>query len=369
MSPAPDWPDARFADLLGSRWPIVAAPMAGAAGVELAVAAIEGGAVGSLPCALLTPEQVRGQVAEVRARCAGPLNLNFFCHLMPPAGDDRAWRALLRPFYEEYGIEPDAAAAPAARLPFDAAMCAIVEEVRPQLVSFHFGLPEPSLLERVRACAPRILATATTVEEGRWLAAHGIDAIIAQGWEAGGHAGHFRDGRPDEQMGLFALVPQLVDATGLPVIAAGGIADARGVVAALTLGAAAVQLGTFYLLAPESLIGADHRVALQSEEAERTTFTNLYSGGLARGLPTRLTEALGPIRAEAPPFPLAAEALAPLARAADARGESGFRPMWAGQSARLAQALPARELTERLGRDVLDHFRAARFRAATRKMD
>jgi nitronate monooxygenase len=314
---------------------------------------MDGGAVGALPCAMLGPDDVRHQVAEVRARAAGPLNLNFFCHAMPESADDKAWRALLERYYLSYGIAGSAGQGP-LRLPFDADMCAVVEEVRPELVSFHFGLPEDALLDRVRQAGPRVLATATTVAEARWLAERGIDAIVAQGFEAGGHAGRFLpESRPEEQVGLFALLPQIVDATELPVIAAGAIADGRAIAAAFTLGAAAVQIGTAYLLSPESLVGDAHRTALHAEEAEHTAFTNLFSGGLARGLPTRLTQELGWIRPEAPPFPLATAALLPVAKAANAAGETGFLPMWAGQAARLSPALPARELTEQLARDAL----------------
>jgi nitronate monooxygenase len=340
------WPDRRFADLLGSRLPIIAAPMAGAGGVALAVGAIEGGAAGSLPCALLSPDEVRAQAGEVRTRTTGPLNLNFFCHAMPGQADDRAWRDLLRPYYDELGIAP--APGGPLRRPFDAMQCTAVEDVRPELVSFHFGLPDEALLARVRATGACILGNATTLAEARALAARGVDAIIAQGWEAGGHAGRFLDAPVDEAMGLMVLVPQIVDATGLPVIAAGGIGDARGIAAALVLGATAVQVGTAYLHCPESLIGPAHRADLTGEAAEHTGFTNLFSGGLARGLPTRLTRELGRVRPEAPPFPLAAPALAPLAGAA-----GGFAAMWAGQAARLGTPLPARELTEKLGREAL----------------
>jgi nitronate monooxygenase len=325
------WPDRRFEALLGGRLPIVQAPMAGASGVELAVAAIAGGGVGSLPCAMLTPDEVRAQAAEVRARAAGPLNLNFFCHSVPDGGDESDWLALLAPFYEELGISPGARPAPTTRRAFDAAMCAAVEAVRPELVSFHFSLPGHPLLSRVRAAGAKILGNATTPAEGRWLAEREV------------HAGRFLSAPPAEQMGLIALVPRIADETGLPVIAAGGIADARGIAAALTLGAAAVQLGTAYLHCPESLIGPAHREGLVGRDAERTKFTNLYTGGLARGLPTRLTEALGAIRPQVPPFPLASAALAPL----------GFKPMWAGQAAALGKPEPARDLTERLGREAL----------------
>jgi nitronate monooxygenase len=205
----------------------------------------------------------------------------------------------------------------------------------------------------VRSTGAKVVATATTIAEARWLARRGVDGIVAQGWEAGGHNGRFLGGRPDEQMGLFALLPQVVDAVALPVIAAGGIADGRGIAAALVLGAAAVQIGTAYLHCPESLVAPAHRSALASEAAERSLFTNLFSGGLARGLWTEPMEALGPVRPEAPPFPLAAAALAPLAKAAAERGEAGFRPMWAGQAGRLGRPLPARELTGLLAREAL----------------
>ena len=336
------WPDRRFQALLGSRLPLIQAPMAGAAGVELAIAAALGGAVGSLACALLTAEQMVAQVAAVRQRASGPLNLNFFCHEMPGEVDDRAWRDLLRPYFEEQGVDP-AESGGAVRRPFDAALCLAVEEARPELVSFHFGLPEDGLLERVRRTGAKVIGNATTLAEARALAERGVDAVIAQGWEAGGHAGRFLGDPPGEQMGLIALVPQMVDAVDVPVMAAGGIGDARGIAAALMLGAAAVQLGTAYLHCPECPIPPEHRAGLADDAAEHTAFTNLYSGGLARGLPTRLTDELGPIREEAPPFPLASLALGPL----------GFRPHWAGQAARLGRAEGARALTERLGREAL----------------
>lgn len=346
------WPDGRFEALLGSRHPILLAPMAGAGGVELAVGAILGGAVGSLPCALLAPEALLSQVGQVRARAAGPINLNFFCHPMPDETDEAGWRALLAPFYEHYGLAAEPAAGPVRR-PFDGALCAAVEATRPELVSFHFGLPEEALLERVRASGAKVIGNATTVVEARWLAERGVDFIVAQGWEAGGHAGRFLGAPPDEHMGLFALLPQIADAVACPVIAAGGIADGRGIAAALTLGAAAVQIGSAYLHCSESLIAPAHRAALASEAAEHGVFTNLFSGGLARGLWTAPMEALGPVRPEAPPFPLATAALIPLARAAAERGETGFRPMWAGQASRLGRPLPAPELTERLACDAL----------------
>ena len=342
------WRDRRFLDLVGSEHPLVQAPMAGAAGVDLCVAAIEGGALGSLPCAMLTPADVEAQAAEVRRRAGGPLNLNFFCHRMPSDVDDRAWRALLEPYYREYEVEPNNGGA--MRLPFEEAMCAAVEQVRPQVVSFHFGLPDAALLDRVRGTGAAIIGNATSADEARFLQDMGVDAIIAQGAEAGGHSGRFLGADPAEAMGLFALLPQVVDAVSVPVIAAGGIGDARGIAAAFVLGASAVQLGTAYLHTPEARISDAHRVALKSG---RTVVTNLMTGGLARGARGRLIDELGPVRPEAPPYPLASAALAPIRTAAERRGEYGFGPMWAGQAAALGEELPAAELTRNLAASAL----------------
>jgi len=342
------WRDRRFLDCVGCEQPIIQAPMAAAGGVDLCVAAIEGGALGSLPCALLSPDQVRSQVAEVRRRSRGPLNLNFFCHRMPERVDDSAWRTLLQPYYDEFGVEPGNGGA--LRLPFDVEMCTVVEDVGPEVVSFHFGLPDDGLLSRVKATGAAVIGNATSVEEALWLDHRKVDAIIAQAFEAGGHTGRFLGGDPAEAMGLFALLPQVVDAVSVPVIAAGGIADGRGIAAALMLGASAVQLGSAYLHAPETPISHAHRRRLRDGG---TLFTNLMTGGLARGLRGRLTEELGPVRKEAPPYPLASTALGPIRAAAEAAGEFGFGPMWAGQGARLGQALPAAELTRKLAADAL----------------
>ena len=342
------WPDRRFLDLVASEQPIVQAPMAGAGGVELCVAALKGGALGSLPCALLTAEQVRAQVAEVRSRASGPLNLNFFCHSMPGEVDDGAWRALLRPYYDEYGVRPGNGGA--LRLPFDEEMCRVVEELRPEVVSFHFGLPDPELLGRVKASGAVVISSATTIEEARWLEQRGADAIIAQGFEAGGHSGRFLASDPAEAVGLFALLLQIADVVSVPVIAAGGIADARGIAAAFILGASAVQLGTAYLHTPETPISDAHRERLKDG---RTLFTNLLTGGLARGIRGRLIDELGPVRPEAPPYPLASAALAPIRAAAEKQGEYGFGPMWAGQAAPLGEPLPAADLTRKLATGAL----------------
>jgi nitronate monooxygenase len=236
------------------------------------------------------------------------------------------------------------------RLPFDADMCGVVEEVQPEVVSFHFGLPEPELLDRVKATDAMVVANVTTVEEARWLEQRGVDAIIAQGFEAGGHTGRFLGSDPAAAMGLFALLPQVVDAVRIPVIAAGGISDGRGIAAAFDLGASAVQLGSAYLHCPESLISEVHRKALRSGT---TVMTNLITGGLARGVPGRLIRDLGPVRSEAPPYPLASVALGPIRDAAEKQSECGFSPLWAGQAAALGEALSATELTHKLAADAL----------------
>jgi len=342
------WPDRRFLDLVGTEHPIIQAPMAGAGGVELCVAAVRGGALGSLPCGMLSPDAARDQVRQVREQVSGPLNLNFFCHSMPKAFDDSEWRRLLRPYYDEFGVTRGSGGA--MRLPFDGAMCSVVEELRPDVVSFHFGLPAGDLLERVQATGAIVIGNATTVEEARWLEDRGAAAIIAQGFEAGGHTGRFLGSDPAEAFGLFALLPQIVDAVAVPVIAAGGIGDARGIVAAFALGASAVQLGTAYLRAPEAKISDAHRARLAEG---RTVMTNLMTGGLARGLHGRLIDELGPVCSEALPYPLASSALAPIRAEAEKQGEYGFGPMWAGQAAPLGEALPADELTRKLAAQAL----------------
>lgn len=348
------WPRPALMQRLGLTQPIIPAPMAGAAGPELAIAAIRAGALGPLPCAMLTPEEARAHVAEVRAAVAGPINLNFFCHVMPEAVDDSAWRDLLASYCAEFGVAPSDHAPARPRLPFGEAMCAVVEEVRPEAVSFHFGLPEPALLERVRATGAFIMASATTPREAGWLAERGVDAVIAQGLEAGGHASCFLDGGPGTGLGLMALLPQVADAVEVPVIAAGGIGDGRGIAAAMALGAGAVQMGTAFLHCPESRISPLHRAALAGEEAGHTQLTTLFTGRPARGITNRLMRELGALNPAAPVFPHAATALTPLRAAAEARGDPGFSPLWAGQAARLGRAVGAAELVALLAREAQD---------------
>lgn len=336
----------RLLEDLGARVPIVQAPMAGAGGVALAIAAMRGGALGSLPCALLTAEQVAAQMAEVRGGASGPLNLNFFCHTLPdPPPDEAAWRALLAPYYAEEGVA--AGPAPPLRRPFDDAACAVVETARPEVVSFHFGLPEAGLLARVRATGAKVFGNATNAAEMHWLAAYGVDAVIAQGREAGGHSGWFL-GRHQPT----ALADLLAERPGVPVIAAGGIVDGAGIAAALRAGASAVQVGTAYLTCPESMISGAFRALLGTEAAADADFTNLLSGREARGIRNRLMRELGAMRAEAPAFPYASSALAPLRAKAEADGRGDYSPLWAGAGAARVRAMGAEQLTTMLAAEA-----------------
>ena len=334
--------------LLGLELPIIQAPMAGVQGSELAIAVSESGALGSLPCGMLTADALRSEMARIHSRTARPVNVNFFCHALPipdPARE-QAWRELLAPYYQEYGIEYGTGGA--SRVPFNLEMAAVLEEFAPAVVSFHFGLPEPALLARVKRWGAKVLGCATTVEEARWLEAYGADAIIAQGAEAGGHRGMFLTEDISTQTGTLALVRQVVQSVSLPVIGAGGIADAEGVRAVMALGAAGVQVGTAYLLCPEATTGAVHRAALQAEGAGHTALTNLFSGRPARGIVNRLMRELGPINGQVPPFPLASAGLARLRAQAESTGSGDFSPLWAGQNTRGCRQIPAAELTRQL---------------------
>jgi nitronate monooxygenase len=348
------WTDRRYLDLVGITHPIVQAPMAGANGAEMAIAVARAGGLGSLPCGMLEPARVRAELARIRQHTTAPINLNFFCH-RPPGLDparQQQWHLRLAPYYAELGVEPAIAGGSGNRAPFDAGMCALLEELRPRLVSFHYGLPEPALLARLKAVGCLLQATATTVAEARWLEAHGADVIVAQGLEAGGHRGMFLNQDLDRQVGTMALVPQVVDAVGVPVIACGGIADARGILAALALGASAVQIGSAYLLCPEASISAPYRAAVRAAGDDRTMLTNVFSGRAARGIDNRLLREVGPISPDAPPFPLAAAATQPLRQKAESLGSADFSPLWAGQAAALARELGAGELTSVLAREA-----------------
>ncbi|QQZ39755.1 nitronate monooxygenase [Pseudomonas sp. SK3(2021)] len=345
------WPAPRILDLLGIELPIIQAPMAGATTTAMVIAAAQAGALGSLPCAMLSPEQIRQEVQTIRQATSAPLNLNFFCHQNPTPDPEREirWKNALEPYYRELGVDFEAPTPVSSRAPFDAVSCELVEELRPEIVSFHFGLPEPALLARVKASGAKILSSASTVDEAVWLEQHGCDAIIAMGYEAGGHRPIFLSDDLNTQVGTMALVPQIVDAVQVPVIAAGGIGDARGIVAAFALGASAVQLGTAYLFTPEAKVSAAHHQALRTAKDSQTALTNLFTGRPARGIVNRVMREIGPISPLAPAFPLAGGALLPLR----AKDEADFANLWAGQALRLGLELPAFELTRTLAEQAL----------------
>lgn len=336
--------------LFGTELPIIQAPMAGAQAGAMAIAVSNAGGLGSLPCAMLTAETMRKELEAIVAQTSKPYNANFFCHAAPAADAARetAWRQTLSPYYREFGIDPDKIPAGPGRAPFSAEFADALEPFRPPVVSFHFGLPPQDLLARVKRWGSKVLCSATTVDEARWLEAQGVDAIIAQGVEAGGHRGIFLSDDLSTQVGTFALLPQVVRAVKLPVIAAGGIADAQGVAAAMALGAAGVQVGTAYLLCPEATITAVHRAALKSEAARHTALTNLFTGRPARGVMNRVMRELGPVSSAPPAFPLATSAIAPLRAKAEAAGSGDFSPLWSGQNASGCREIPAAELTRGL---------------------
>lgn len=353
------WPDDRITQLFGIDLPIILAPMAGPVMADMVIAVSQQGGLGSLPCALLDSAQVDVELAKIRAATSNPVNLNFFCHA-PAAFDparEAAWRERLRPYYLALGLDPDMSIKASHRAAFDEAGCEMVEKWRPEVVSFHFGLPASSLLERVRTTGAKIISSATTVREAQWLEAQGCDAIIAQGSEAGGHRGMFLTDEVSGQIGTMALVPQVVDAVSVPVIAAGGIADARGIVAALALGASAVQIGTAFLRCPEAKVSPVHHERLCSAHADETAITNLFTGRPARGIVNRLMQEQGPVGEGIPAFPLAGGALAPLRAASEPSGSPDFMALWAGEAFRLARPLPAAELTTTLWTETLAHLR------------
>ncbi|MFL6649381.1 MAG: NAD(P)H-dependent flavin oxidoreductase [Sulfurifustaceae bacterium] len=336
--------------LLGIELPIIQAPMAGVQVSALAIAVSNAGGLGSLPCALLSLDGMRKELTAIKAQTKKPFNVNFFCHTPPSPNAEReaAWRAALTPYYREFGIDPTTIPAGPGRAPFSPEAVDALEEFKPAVVSFHFGLPAPELLTRVKALGAKIIASATTVDEARWLETRGVDAVIAQGVEAGGHRGNFLSDDLTTQVGTFALLPQIVRAVKVPVIAAGGIADAKGVAVAMALGAAGVQIGTAYLLCPEATTNAVHRAALKSEAARHTALTNVFTGRPARGIVNRIVREVGPMSSVAPAFPLATAAIAPLRAKAESQGSGDFSPLWSGQNATGCKEIPAGQLTREL---------------------
>ena len=343
------WPDTRLLDLFGIELPIVQAPMANSVGIEMAIAVAEAGGLGSFPCATIAPAEMREGAAAFRAATARPLHVNFFCHEPEPADleRDRAWLEHLAPYFAELGVTPPALPLASGHAPFGEADCAVVEEMRPEIVSFHFGLPAEPLLARVRAAGCKVTSSATSLREAEFLAGRGVDAIIAQGAEAGGHRGMFLETDVPSQVGTFALVRAIAGAVDVPVIAAGGIGDASAIAAAFALGASAVQMGTAYLLCAEAYTPPLHRAAL-ADSARETAITNILTGRPARGVVNRFMREQGPINAAAPAFPFGRPAIAPLRTKAEAQGSGDFSPLWSGQGPAPVAGLGATDLTSQL---------------------
>ena len=340
----------KVSELFGIELPIIQAPMAGSQGSALAIAVSTAGGLGSQPCAMLGPDQIRQELQAITAATSKPYNVNFFVHKQttPDPARETAWRKVLAPYFAEYGIDPDSIQAGPQRLPFDNAAADVLEDFKPPVVSFHFGLPSDALMRRVKSWGSKILSSATTLDEARYLEAHGVDAIIAQGSEAGGHRGMFLTEDLNSQVGTFTLVQQIVRACQAPVIAAGGFADARGVKAMMARGAAGVQVGTAYLFCPEATTNPLHRAALKSDAAQTTAITNLFTGRPARGIVNRLMREIGPVNPAAPTFPLAATAIFALRSKAEPKGVNDFTSMWAGENAGACREMSADALTRAL---------------------
>lgn len=346
------WQDERITTLLGIDTPLIQAPMAGADTPELAAAVSKAGGLGSLGCAFLTPGQIKQAWEIIRQKTTKPVNLNFFCHEQQPesAAQQAAWKKQLAPYYAELGLDIDTQVSTPSRVPFNESFCEVIETLKPEVVSFHFGLPAPPLVERVKKTGAIVFSTATTVDEAKWLVANGCDVVIAQGAEAGGHRGMFLTKDVSTQVGTMALLPQIVDAVSVPVIAAGGIADARGIRAAFSLGASAVQMGTVYLFCPEAKVSAVHRQVLNS--SHETAITNIYSGKPARGIVNRFMRSEGPLSPHAPDFPYASRLVMPLRTKSETLGKTDFVQMWAGQAAHLGREMPAGALTKTLAEEA-----------------
>lgn len=337
-------------DRLGIKLPIIQAPMAGVQDSQLAGAVAGAGGLGSLPCAMLSLDTIREQLEDFRSRTASPVNLNFFCHrnAVADAAGEQAWRKLLTPYYREFGLDPEAITPGPQRKPFDAQAASLMEQCKPEVVSFHFGLPSRELLQRVKSAGALVWSSATTLQEALWLESRGVDAVIAQGLEAGGHRGHFLHTDTTGQANALDLLARVEPALKVPVIAAGGFADSERIAEAMALGAAAVQVGTAYLLCPEARTSAVHRAALADATIRETVLTNLFSGRPARALVNRLISELGPTNPAAPGFPLASTALGPLRAQAEKNGSGDFSPLWAGQGYQACREVPAGQLTREL---------------------
>lgn len=337
-----------LSSVFGTNYPLIQAPMAGVQDSGLAIAVSRAGGLGSLPAAMLDATSLRRELQALHVSGL-PYNVNFFCHQMPAHTTEAElmWQAALQPFYQEFGIDASSIPVSAGRRPFDDEMAEVLQEFSPKVVSFHFGLPSKKLLSRVKARGAFVLSSATTLDEARWLVANGADGVIAQGLEAGGHRGHFLSRDVTRQANTFDLLKQLKSHIHVPIIAAGGIADAQGVQTAMSMGAAAVQAGTVFLLCHEAKTSALHRARLHDVHAP-TALTNLFTGGLARGMFNRVMQVLGPQHAAAPAFPMATQSIAPLRSKAEVNQRDDFTPLWSGMNRTGCAECPAVDIVNKL---------------------
>ena len=328
--------------------------MAGVQDSKLAIAVSNAGGLGSLPCAMLSPETLRKELNALKSQTLKPFNVNFFCHPPPEPNikQELKWLEILKPYFNEFKLKSTDIKQGTGREPFSEESAEILADFKPSVVSFHFGLPSSSLLSKVKDFGATVLASATTVEEGKWLEINGADAIIAQGIEAGGHRGMFLSNGLSTQVERFFLVKRLLEKVNLPIISAGGISSAKDVADTISLGASAVQIGTAYLLCPETKTNSIHRAALKSNNSSETVLTNIFSGKPARGILNRFIREIGPINADTPEFPLASAAVAALRKAAEDTGSGDFSPLWCGQIVSGCREIPAAELTKLLAAEL-----------------
>jgi len=342
------WQDKRLCDLLGIVHPIIQAPMAGATTPEMAAAAANAGALGSLGCAMFAPERIKHEAQLTKALSNRSINLNFFVHASPEQdqGKTTAARDNLAPWYERMGAGevPDAVE---GHVPFNDAACDAVLEASPKVVSFHFGLPDTAIVDRVKQAGIVVLSSATSVAEARWLVDRGVDAVIAQGYEAGGHSGWFLPRGASNVAGTMALVPRIVDAVDVPVIAAGGIADGRGIAAALMLGAAGVQIGTAFLTTPESMVAPIHKTELLNASGDDTMLSKAFSGRNARTVVNDYASEMDNVK-DWPDFPLVNAMTGPLRKTSAETGKPDAVALWSGQAVGLNREATTAETVERL---------------------
>jgi len=348
------WPDKRLCELLQIEHPIIQAPMAGSSTIAMAAAAANAGCMGSHGCAMMTPEVYKDTFDQTRTLTNGALNMNFFCHKAPDIDVQKATFAQekLTPFYDEFGLG-DVPEVKPTHFPFGETMMEAVLASRPNVVSFHFGLPPQQIIERFKKEGLIILSSATTQAEAKDLERRGVDAIIAQGWEAGGHHGFYLKDNT-ASIGTMALVPQLVDVVDVPVIAAGGIADGRGIAAALALGAAGVQIGTAFLTTDESGVPAPHRASLLASDGSNTNLTKVFSGRPARGIQNRYMDEMAAVENELPDFPLMNTLTGSLRKASAAANKPDFASQWSGQGVALNREGSVGDLIERLVEETRD---------------